>query len=304
MSAIPIRFGGYQPARSVHTRAARRLGDELKHRLGDRVDFALTENVPANGRKAADLLTMTEGDELDLCYFSSSYLVARVPTLGIFDLPFQFAYREQVYRLCDGEPGTRIAEDVAAATGFTLLGFWDNGIRHISNGHHSIRTPQDCRGLKIRTLDSTLHQRLFRALGFEPMTIDVKDLAAAVATHQVDAQENPLTNLINFRLHDTHRHVTLTGHFIGTALVLCNRRRLAQWPPDVRQAVTEAVAAVTPLQRQEAMGEDGTCLAQLLADDVTVIRDGEFDRAAFVDATAAIRAEAISSAGIDTRWLT
>jgi C4-dicarboxylate-binding protein DctP len=301
MTTIPIRFGGYQPARSVHTRAARRLGEELTRRLGDRIAFQLSENVPATGRKAADLLTMTEGDELELCYFSSSYLAARVPSLGVFDLPFQFTDREQVYRLCDGEPGRGLAGDVAAATGFGVLGFWDNGIRHISNARHAIRTPGDCRGLRIRTLDNALHQRVFRALGFEPVVIDVKDLTSAVAERRVDAQENPLTNLINFQLHKTHRFVTLTGHFVGTALLLCNRRRFAQWPADIQNAVIDAVANVTRVQRQEAAQEDETCLAQLLADGVTVTRANEFDRAAFADATSAIRAEAITAAGVDTR---
>jgi len=297
-----IRFAGYQPARSVHSRAARRLGAELKRRLGDRIAFELTENLPATGRKAADLLTMTEGDELDLCYFSSSYLIARVPSLGIFDLPFQFTDRHQVYDLCDGEPGTRLAEHIAAATGFALLGTWDNGVRHISNARHPIRTLADCRGLKIRTLDNALHHRVFQALGFEPETIDVKDLPAAVAEHRVDAQENPLTNLINFDLHKTHRFVTLTGHFLGTALVLCNRQRFAQWPAEVQDALTDAIAGVTPIQRREAAQEDETCLTQLLADGVTITKADEFDRASFADATAAIRAEAIAAAGADPRW--
>ena len=43
--AIPIRFGGYQPARSVHSRAVRQFGEILKQRLGAAVDFQFTENV-------------------------------------------------------------------------------------------------------------------------------------------------------------------------------------------------------------------------------------------------------------------
>ena len=35
-------------------------------------------------------------------------------------------------------------------------------------------------------------------MGFSPVTIDVKDLVRAVETHEVDAQENPLTNTVNF----------------------------------------------------------------------------------------------------------
>ena len=55
---IPIRFGGYQPARSVHSRAVRCFGEALTQRIGAGVDFRFTENVTAVGRKAADLLAM------------------------------------------------------------------------------------------------------------------------------------------------------------------------------------------------------------------------------------------------------
>jgi TRAP-type C4-dicarboxylate transport system substrate-binding protein len=296
MTALRLRFGGYQPARSVLTRGARRVGEELTRRLGTDVAFDMQENVTAAGRKAADLLAMTESGELDLCYFSSSYLTARVPALTLFDLPFQFDSRSQAYAAID-RVGGHLADAVAAATGYRVLGFWDNGIRHISNARHPIVTPADCRGLTIRTLDNALHQRVFTALGFKPVTIDVKDLAAAVQEHRVDAQENPLTNLINFQLYKTHRFVTLTGHFFGVALVLCNKQRFDSWPTDVQTALREAAATATIIQRQEATREDDVCLKELLADGVTITRADEFDRPAFVAAVADVRAAAIAQAG-------
>lgn len=298
MPEISLRLGGYQPARSVHTRAMHVFADAIRRRLGKGVEIRYAENVTAAGRNAADLLPMTEGHELDICYFASSYLTARVPSLEVFDLPFPVADRSASYAFADGATGRKLAGDVAAATGFSVLAYWDNGFRHISNGRHPIMHPRDCRGLKIRTLDNALHQRVFRRLGFEPMAIDVKELAAAVSERRVDAQENPLTNLVNFSLHKTHRFVTLTGHFFGVALVLCNRARLAQWPDDVRAAIVDAMTEATTAQRRDAAEDDELCLATLLADGVDIVRADRFDRAAFVDAVADIRTEAARAAGL------
>jgi len=139
---------------------------------------------------------------------------------------------------------------------------------------------------------------VFRSLGFEPIVIDVRELAAAVHERRVDAQENPLTNLINFNLHRTHRFVTMTGHFFGIAPVLCNRARLAQWPDEVRAAVAAAMAEATAAQRRYAAEDDELCLAALRADGVEIIGPGEFDRAAFLEAVADIRAEAMQAAGV------
>jgi len=298
MPELTLRLGGYQPARSVHTRAMHVFADALRARLGERVEILYTENVTAAGHKAVDLLPMTEGEAIDICYIASSSLVERVPSLGLFDVPFHITDRGAAYALADGPAGRRLAGDVTAATGFAVLAYWDNGFRHISNGRHPITHPRDCRGLKIRTLDNALHQRVFRSLGFEPVTIDVRELAAAVHERRVDAQENPLTNLVNFSLHKTHRFVTLTGHFFGVALVLCNRARLASWPDDVQTAIAAAMVEATAAQRRYAAEDDETCLAMLKADGVAIAGPGQFDRAAFLDAVADIRAEAARAAGV------
>ena len=280
-----IRFGGYQGDHSVHTRAGRIFCDTLHEQLNKAVDIQFEENVTASGRKAADLLSMTESGELDGCYFSSSYLAKRVPDLGLFDQHFVVPDRRAAYALLDGALGERLAESVAERTGYAVLGYWDNGLRQISSGRGPIRMPAACGGLKIRTLASEDHQRVFRALGFEPMAIDVRDLPDAVASFKVDAQENPLTNIYNFELHRTHRHVTLTRHLLGVALVLFNRERVAGWPEPVRVAVQQALKEATAAQRRFAEEDDTVCAEKLRADGVELIELSDAERAAFVAAT-------------------
>lgn len=276
-----IRFGGYQPDRSVHTRAARVLGEALRARLGNTIEFQLTAQIMTTERAAADLLAMTESGELEMCYFASSYLAARVPELSVLDLPFEGADRAAIWRRLDGEAGRLIKAAVARRTGYRVLAFWDNGIRHISNGVHAIRRPEDCNGLWIRTLDNAFHQAVFAALGFRPRFLDVKDLGEAVRTRAIDAQENPLTNLVNFDLHKTHRFVSLTGHFFGIALLLGNAAAMKRSSDAERQALEEAVAEATITQRHLAAAEDEDCLHLLEADGVEVATAGQIDLAAF-----------------------
>jgi TRAP-type C4-dicarboxylate transport system substrate-binding protein len=177
-----------------------------------------------------------------------------------------------------------MAEDVARRTGFRVLAFWDNGVRHISNRVRPIRKPADCAGLRIRTLDNAMHQAYFRRVGFEPVFLDVKDLPRAVADGRVDAQENPLTNIVNFELHRHHRHVSLTGHLFGVALLLVNRGRFDSWPVEFRAALRDAAAAATAAQRSEAIREDDVCFDLLRADGVAIVPPDAIDRAGFAAA--------------------
>jgi C4-dicarboxylate-binding protein DctP len=279
---IELHFAGYQPGRSVHTRALHALRDSLRHRAGAGLDIKLTDSVVASGRKAGDLLTLVESGELDGCYFASSYLASRVPALGMFDLPFQAgASRQDLFQRLDGDTGVSLAGQVAAATNYRVLGWWDNGIRHISNAERPIRTPADCTGLRLRTLDNAQHQAAFRRLGFLPTFIDVADLPRAVRDRVVDAQENPLTNIINFDLHLHHRHLSLTGHLVGVALLLVNRTRYDALPAPLRAMLNAAAADSGTTQRSFAEAEDAACLTLLEKAGVAIVGSDDVDIAAF-----------------------
>ena len=286
MAPVHIRFGGYQPPASVHSRAAEVFGEALARRLGDRLRFDLDGDIVAAGHKAAELLTMVEDGALTMCYFSTSYLAARVPEFGLLDLPFTINDRDHAYRVLDGPLARRLAEKLRAATGYRLLGLWDNGFRHLSNAVRPIRTPADCAGLRIRTLFSELHGRAFALLGFEPVALDVKDLVAGVRSGAIDAQDNPLTNIYNFGIHEHHRHITLTRHFFGAAALLCHDASYASWPDAVRRAVRQAAAEATVAQRRFAAAEDDEVLAKLAGprNDIISLSDGE--RALFAAAVA------------------
>ena len=269
-----LHFAGYQPARSVHTRALHVLRDSV---ADSTLRIEVTDNVVSQGRRAADLLAMVEGGELDGCYFTSSYLAGRVPALDVFDHPFQAGSRETVFAGLDGDIGAHLAEEISKSTSFDVLGWWDNGIRHISNAIRPIRVPADCTGLRLRTLDNARHQAAFRRLGFQPVFIDVADLPRAVADGEVDAQENPLTNMVNFNLHVHHKHVSLTGHLLGIAPLLINRRRYRALSGSERSALDTAARESTAQQRAMAVAEDDECLKVLAAAGVTVIGRGAID---------------------------
>jgi TRAP-type C4-dicarboxylate transport system substrate-binding protein len=280
--AITLKFGGYQGDNSVHTRGVHAFCDALERHSSCKVKVEFQQNISASGRQALDLLSLTESGALDACYFSSSYLAKRVPDLGLFDQHFVAPDRHQTYAMLDGVFGKRLAEKVEAETGFKVLGYWDNGVRHVTSAKGPIRSPNDCRGMKIRTLANEDHQRVFRSLGFDPVAIDVSDLAGAVEGMRVDAQENPLTNTYNLGLHKTHRHVVLTKHLLGVALVLFNKASFDSWPKSVQVAVRAAVQKATMKQRYLAEAEDISCAKDMREQGVEFTNLSPMERAMFV----------------------
>jgi TRAP-type C4-dicarboxylate transport system substrate-binding protein len=241
--------------------------------------------------KAVDLPVMVEAGDLSMCYFASSYLTEKVPELGIFDLPFVVEDRAKVYAALDGALGEFFKAKFRENSEMRVLGFWDNGFRHFSNGVHAIHGPNDCAGLSIRTMASDLHQQTFRLLGFEPTFVDVRDLVEAAKSGRIDAQENPLTNTYNFGTHRYHRHITLSGHFYGMALVLANNAQFESWPEAVQDAITEGMVVATAVQRELAQAEDADILGKFDPAENEIVHLTDAERAAFKAAVDPLLAE-------------
>lgn len=281
MTPLVLKFGGYQEPASVHNRAATRFGELLAAKLGDRIRFELLGSVLKLGHKSGDLVPMVERGELSFCYMSTVRFSRAAPELRLLELPFVVRERATALRALDGAFGQEAARKIDAGTRCRVLGFWDNGFRHLTNRVRPIRRPEDCRGLRIRTQMSDLHGASFRALGFEPIKSDVKEFVEQIGGERFDAQDNPLTNIYNFGVHRYHRYITLTGHFWGASAFVCNAGHYRGWPQEVRAAVDAAAPPATAYQRQLAAAEDAEILAKLDPASNEVIQLSEAEREAF-----------------------
>ena len=131
--------------------------------------------------------------------------------------------------------------------------------------------------LRIRTLDSAIYRESPGALGFQPLSIDVKDLVRVVKTREVDAQENRLTNFVNFELFKHHPYLSLSGHFFGVLVLVCNQHWFASLTGTAQQALPEGARHATMVQREKAANEDARLLHQLHTQDIQIVEPSGLD---------------------------
>jgi TRAP-type C4-dicarboxylate transport system substrate-binding protein len=282
MTPIALKFGGYQEPASIHNQAAGRFGELLVKKLGDRIRFELIGSVLKLGRGSGELVPMVESGELSFCYMSTVRFSRAAPELQILELPFVVKDRATMFKALDGEFGEGARKKIDQSMKCRLLGFWDNGFRHLSTRVRPIRKPEDCRGIRIRTQSSELHGEVFRTLGFEPLAVDIKEFTEQIGGDRFQAQDNPLTNIYHFGVHHHHRYITLSGHFWGASAFVCNAGQYREWPRDVQSAVDAAAKEATAYQRQLAAAEDAEIMAKLDPAQNEVIRLTDPERAAFM----------------------
>ena len=275
-----LRIAGYQGPSSILTQGLACLVETLKQ-SGWTSDIDWVPNVTDHQEKAADLFASIENGTRQIGYMASGYLSARVPELEVLELPFTIDNRETALAALDRSAGEILRQAVHEKTGFHVLGFWDNGFRHLSNAVRPIQQPSDAIGLKIRTLDSALYRATLDAIGFKAVTSDVKDLVSWIAQDIVQAQENPLTNYMGFELWKHHPYVSLTHHFYGVLLLVCPLAWYDTLNQEERQLLAHAVKASTALQRQLAAEQDAITLVRMQDIGVKVIPKDALDMQAF-----------------------
>jgi TRAP-type C4-dicarboxylate transport system substrate-binding protein len=281
---ITIRMGGYGPPTTGFSRALKRIGDRLTAQFGERIDVKYVWNIMDLGYRAEDILWLVEHGLLTLGYQSSSYLTDRVPELGVVDLPFLFDRTERARAAIDGALGRLLAQKIEERVNYRILGFFENGFRHLSNRLRPVRTPSDLAGMRIRVLPSAVQARTFELLGAVPLRLDLTEAIAAIKAAGIDAQENPLSNTVTYGVHKFHRFHTLTSHFYISRPIFVHRTAFDSWPMDLRDAMQGAASEAIGFQRNLHVGEEEEARHAIAAEGCEIIAPTADEHAQFAAA--------------------
>lgn len=294
---IKIRMGGYGPATTGFSKALKFIGDKLEAQFGSDIAIEYVFNIMDHGYKAEDILTLVENGEMTLGYQSSSYLTDRVPELGFVDLPFLFANNTQARAAMDGALGDFLVHKTEERINYRILGWFENGFRHISNRLRPIHVPADMKGMKIRVLPSEIQRRTFELLGAMAMRMDLTEAIAMIKAGTLDAQENPLANTVTYGVHRFHKFHTLTSHFYISRPIFLHRTAFDSWPDDLKRAMLVAVTEAVAFQRKLAIEEHDQSRKAIEDAGCEIVELNAKEHAAFVDAVQPLLAEARKTYG-------
>jgi len=294
---IQIRMGGYGPPTTGFSRALKFIGDRLEVEFGDQVDVKYVWNIMDFGYRAEDILWLVERGLLTLGYQSSSYLTDRVPDLGLVDLPFLFTARDQARAAFDGELGSHLARKIEASVNYRILGYFENGFRHISNRLREVRAPADLAGMRIRVLPSMVQARTFQLLGAVPLRWDLTEAIRAIAAGTIDAQENPFANTVTYGVHKFHRFHTLSNHFYLSRPIFLHRTAFDSWPEQVQMAMRRAVTDAVAFQRELAIAEEWEARQAIVAQGCAISELRPDEQRQFVAAVQPLHQEALQTYG-------
>jgi tripartite ATP-independent transporter DctP family solute receptor len=199
---------------------------------------------------------------LGLTWVGAAFMSRIAPEIEAVSLPFVFKNRESAYRVIDGPVGKAIDQKLLDK-GFVVLGWMELGMRHVTNSKGPIKSVEDLKGMKIRMQPNETHLASFRALGANPVAMDVKELYSALEQKVVDGQENPYTVIDANRFAEVQKYLSNSSHFFDFIVVVASKRVFDKMTPANQKAVRQAMATTVEYQRKLAAQDEQKSLANL-----------------------------------------
>jgi tripartite ATP-independent transporter DctP family solute receptor len=147
------------------------------------------------------------------------------PMIGILDVPFAFPNISTTYEVLDGPFGQKLSADMTKKTGLGVLGFGDSGGFFVfTNSKRAIKSPEDMKGLKIRTMGLESHKTMVSSLGGQPVAINWAEVYTSLQTGVADGQMNPVPIVKFAKFDEVQKYLTLSNHLFTPYVWVINKR--------------------------------------------------------------------------------
>ncbi|MCL3883197.1 TRAP transporter substrate-binding protein [Marivita sp. GX14005] len=280
---MTLRFGHVGNPGSLFEASANAFAECANEKLGDKAEVQ-TFGASQLG-KDRELLQKLKLGQVDFS-LPSSVMSSVAPEFGVFEMPYIVKDREHMKRIQD-ELGD-VFQEAALGEGYRIIGYFENGFRHITNNIRPINTPDDLEGIKLRTPNGEWRVKMFQLYGANPTPMAFSEVFTALQTNVIDGQENPYAQIASAKFQEVQDYLSITGHVYTPGYVLVAENQWQKLSEDVRAGL-EACGSET----QDFVYEHA---AKLETELLEVIRDAgveinEADNQAFIDASAPIYEE-------------
>src|SRR5512147_241582 len=150
-----MKLASVTPPDHFYNVGARKFADLIKERTNGRIEI---KNYPAGqlGKGEREITEAVQQGAVEMLITSTGPMGGFSPSINILDFPFLFRDFNHVDLVMDGSIGRKLLNDFDKAN-IKALAFWENGFRHLTNSKQVVKSVDDAKGFKIRTMENKVH---------------------------------------------------------------------------------------------------------------------------------------------------
>jgi tripartite ATP-independent transporter DctP family solute receptor len=226
-------LGPKEPYHDGFLKWAKRVGEltkgELKVEVFHSAQLGVEEDILEQIRQGANI-----GQNTD-----SARMGNYVPGIAVMNGPYFAETLEEVAKLRKSPTVIKWQQELADKFGLKVLSFnWVQGYRHFFT-NKPIRTPDDLKGLRIRTPPAPIWQESIRALGAVPVAMAFGEMYPGLQQKAVDGVELVYNNIPGGRFYEVLKFANETRHIMLINLEVVSAKWFAGLPKQIQDILVE-----------------------------------------------------------------
>lgn len=202
-----------------------------------------------------------------------------VPGIAVMNGPYFAETLEEVARLRKAPTVVKWNEELATKFGFKVVSFsWVQGYRHFFT-NKPIKTPDDLKGLRIRTPPAPIWQESIRALGATPVAMAFGEMYPGLQQRAIDGVELVYNNIPGGRFYEVLKFANETKHIMLINFQVVSAKWFDSLPKDVQTALIEECDQAGEETSKKIFALEAEVEQQLKGRGMTIVKD--VDLAAF-----------------------
>ena len=264
--------------------AAKEFADEIAAKTGGKLTAKVYPSGELGGDAAlVDALAAKSG-KVDIVISDASNFATYEPKMGISALPFLFDDFDTAWAFMDSDVEAE-AEEPLLKKNIRVLAHYCNGFRCVTNSKKPIETPEDMKGLLIRTPENPIIMATMSALGASPQPLSFSELYPALQQGIYDAQENPIPVIYNNNLYEVQDYLSVTNHIYSGMCFVISEDIWQRMPAEYQEILKEAAKGSAESDRESNRFQTENLLDEL---EKAGMKINEPDLAPFADVTASV----------------
>ena len=195
--------------------------------------------------------------------------VTFIPELAVFDIPMLFDNLDLARKVLSGSFRQKL-EPLYEKAGLKLLLFEPIYYRETTT-NKPIKTINDFKGIKIRTMENKYHMAFWKALGANPTPLNFSELYIALQQGIVDAQENPYEIVWANKFYEVQKYLVNTHHICFILSIVMNKGLYDSMPAEYKKIITDSMNEASDMLFENAKANNEALLANVVKQGMTVI---------------------------------
>lgn len=169
----------------------------------------------------------------------SARLGMYVPDIAVMNAPYFVDTIDEVTKLNNLATVKKWLKELEDKHQIKVLSFnWVQGMRHMVT-NKPIRTPQDLKGLRIRTPGAPIWQESIRALGAAPVALNFGDFYIAMQQGAIDGADLVYRNVTGSKLYEIAKYMSETRHILLINFQIVGKKFFDSLPAEYQKILVE-----------------------------------------------------------------